>query len=91
MVGLSPRKEEKNIIPNSNVKPGDILVPSWMAGKPMAFDVTVTSPLQSSLIEKSASKSGAAVKNAENWKDAKLYEVCEEQGLDFTPLAFDSF
>ena len=29
-------------------RPADVLVPDWMLGKPAAFDITVTSPLNPS-------------------------------------------
>ena len=44
---LSPVVEKKNLIPESQSRTGDIFVPTWKAGKPAAFDITVTSSLQS--------------------------------------------
>ena len=39
---LAPIKEQRNLIPGERSKPGDIFVPTWSAGRPAAFDVTVT-------------------------------------------------
>ena len=39
---LSPVVEKKNLIPESQSRPGDIFVPTWKAGKPAAFDVTLS-------------------------------------------------
>ena len=44
---LSPVVEKKNLTPESQSRPGDIFVPTWKAWKPAAFDVTVTSSMQS--------------------------------------------
>ena len=47
---LSPVCGPQNLIPDNNSWPGDIYMPSWSAGQPPALDVTLTSPLQPSLI-----------------------------------------
>ena len=59
----------------------------------MAFDIVITSPLQSKFLFKSASESkcNAAIEAAEYRKDSHSLAICEEQGFDFTPLAFDTF
>ena len=59
---------EKNLIPESQSRPGDIFVPTWKAGKPAAFDVTVTSSLQSNSLTNAATKAGYALDAADERK-----------------------
>ena len=58
VASLAPIKEQRNLIPGERSKPGDIFVPTWSAGRPAAFDVTVTSPLQLSLLSRAAETPG---------------------------------
>ena len=87
---LAPRKEQKDLIPGSRSKPGDIFIPSWKSGKPAAFDVTVTSSLQASVIVHAAETSGYALKQAEEKKFSKHNQGCEDQGITFIPLAVET-
>ena len=43
---LAPSKETPNLVPNSQSRPADILIPNWSRGRPAALDVHVISPLQ---------------------------------------------
>ena len=65
---LSPVVEKKNLIPESQSRPGDIFDPTWKAGKPAAFDVTVTSSLQSNSLTNAATKAGYALDAADERK-----------------------
>ena len=42
--------EQKHLLPENNSKPGDVDLPSFIAGQPAALDVTITSQLLASLI-----------------------------------------
>ena len=88
---LSPVCEQKNLIPDNNSRPGDIYLPSWSAGQPSALDVTITSPLQPSLISDAARRCGSALTNAEYRKYEQYAHKCAELGIQFVPLAFESF
>ena len=68
-------------------RPGDIFIPTWSAGRPAAFDVTVTSPLQLSLLSRAAETPGASLEVAEDRKFSKHEKNCEEQGISFYTLA----
>ena len=57
---LPPVVEKENLIPETQSRPGDIFVPTWKAGKLAAFDVTVTSLLQSNSLTNAGTKSGYA-------------------------------
>ena len=63
---LSPICEQKSLLPDNNSRPGEIFLPAWNARQPAALDVTVTFPLQSSLIINASEKSGFALSAAED-------------------------
>ena len=44
--GLAPQKEGCALLPGTDWRPADILIPRWEAGKDAALDVTVIHPLQ---------------------------------------------
>ena len=88
---LSPICEHKKLLPDNNSRPGDIFLPVWSAGQPAALDVTVTSPLQSSLILNASEKSGFALSAAEDRKYEQYAQNCSEVGIQFIPLAFETF
>ena len=71
-------------------RPGDIFPPSWKSVRPAALDVTVTSPLQSNIINQAAEKSGYAIEAAEERSYAQHKNNCSEQGISFVPLAVES-
>ena len=45
--------------------PADILASNWLCGKPAAFDLTVTSPLNPSLLSEAGLTAGSAAVAAE--------------------------
>ena len=47
---LSPICEQKNLRPETNSRPGGVFLLCWSAAQPAALDVTITSPLQPSII-----------------------------------------
>ena len=57
----------------SAARPGRIFLPVWNAAQPAALDVTVTSPLQSSLVINASEKSCFALSAADDWKDEHYY------------------
>ena len=61
------------------------------AGQPAALDVTVTSPLQSSLILNASEKIGFALSAAADKKYKEYAQNCSEVGNQFIPLAFETF
>ena len=40
---LAPRKEENALLPGTNARPADVLIPHWTGGRDTALDVTVVS------------------------------------------------
>ena len=87
---LSPVFEQKNLFPDNNSRPGDIYLPSWSAGQPSALDVTITFPLQPSLIS-DAARCCFALTNAEDRKYEQYTQKCAKIGIQFVPRAFESF
>ena len=61
---LSPICEQKSLLHDNNSRPGDIFLPVGNDGQTAALDVTVTSPLQSSLIKNTSENSGFALSAA---------------------------
>ena len=88
---LSPICEQKSLLPDNNSRPGVIFLPVSNAGQPAALDVTVDSPLQSSLILNASEKSGFALSAAEDRRYKQYAQNCSEVGIQFFPLAFETF
>uniref|UniRef100_A0A1X7UPQ0 Uncharacterized protein n=1 Tax=Amphimedon queenslandica TaxID=400682 RepID=A0A1X7UPQ0_AMPQE len=84
---LSPRKEVPSLVPGSSARPADIFIPSWSLGRPVAFDVTVVSPLQQQTLSQAASERGYALVVAEERKNVVHLDKCCRIGVIFQPLA----
>jgi hypothetical protein len=41
---LGPTKEDRALIPGTDARPADVLIPNWTSGKDTALDVTVVNP-----------------------------------------------
>ena len=63
----------------------------WNFSQQAALDVTVTSPLQSSLIINASEKSGFALSAAEDRKYEQYAQKCNEKEIHFIPLALETF
>ena len=81
--------EKKNLIPDRQSRPGDIFVPTWKAGKPAAFDVNVTSSLQSNSLTNAATKAGYALHAADERKFCLHGDNCAKMGITIVPLAIE--
>ena len=79
--------EKQNLIPESQSRPGDIFVQTWKPGKPAAFDVTVTSSLQSNSLFNAATKAGYALDAADERKYCLHDDNCAKMGITIVPLA----
>ena len=89
--GLGPRKEERDLLSSSARRPGDIYLPHWYRGLDAALDVTVVTPVQGTLTARAARAPGVAAEQAHRDKIAKSYEECQEVGVDFIPLAVETW
>ena len=83
--------EQKRLLPDNSSSSGDIFLPVWNADQPAALDVTVTSPSQSRIIIRASEKSGFALSAAEDRKYEQYAQKCSEVGIQFIPLAFETF
>ena len=74
-----------------NTRPADVLVPNWSLGKPAAFDLTVTSPLNPSILSEAGVTAGSATLVAECCKHDLNDSKCSELGWKCTPLAVETY
>ena len=51
---LGPTREDRALIPGTEARPADVLLPNWTGGKDTALDVTVINPLQTNLVAQAA-------------------------------------
>ena len=87
---LGPTKEGRFLLPGSDRRPADVLVPHWAGGRDAALDVTVIHSLQGGTVALAAATPGAALKVAHKRKVDGAAEACRRQGIVFVPLACES-
>ena len=88
--GLGPRREPDGLLPGSDDRPADVLIPFWTGGQDTALDVTVVNPLQDALVARASQDGSSAVESAHRGK-ARKYEVrCAREGITFIPMAVDT-
>ena len=73
------------------MRPADILVPNWELGRPGAFDLTITSPLNSTVLSEATVRAGSAAQAAESCKHQANNEKCQELGWACIPLAIETY
>ena len=88
---LGPRKEPGGLLPGTDDRPADVLLPYWTQGKDTALDITVVNPLQGALIQQVAVDGESGVRHAYNAKMAKYDDRCSAEGIAFVPMAVDTF
>ena len=88
---LGPQKEPPGLLPGSDDRPADILLPIWSQGKDTALDITVVNPLQGALIDQVAQDGEAGVRHAFNAKMAKYDDRCAAEAISFIPMAVDTY
>ena len=87
---LGPSREERALIPGSEAKPADVLIPNWSAGRDTALDITVVNPLQSALVNGAATTPGHALAKRYGEKMTKHGEACRLAGMVFLPLPVET-
>ena len=88
---LGPRKEPAGLLPGSDDRPADVLLPFWANGKDAALDISVVNPLQQELVRKVARDGESGVQHSFNIKMGKYSDRCEAEGIEFIPLIVDTF
>ena len=89
--GLGPVKEGRFLLPGTDRRPADILVPNWVVGKDAAMDVTIVTPLQAATMPAAAQTAGHALNHAYDQKVNEAEELCWRQGIAFLPLVAETF
>ena len=74
--GLGPVREPAGLLPGSDDRPADVLIPFWTNGQDTAWDVTVVNPLQAALVVHTSQEGQSAVESAHMGKVRKYEERC---------------
>ena len=74
---LGPRKEPAGLLPGSDDRPADVLLPFWANGKDAALDISVVNPLQQEL-RKVARDGDSGVQHSFNMKMGKYSDRLKE-------------
>ena len=83
---LRPTKEELGIIDEDASRPADVKIPMWIRGKDVAFDVTVSSPLSASYVERTSRDAAYTLNASFEAKHKKHGEHCRSKNVIFYPL-----
>ena len=87
----NPQTSKEQRCDSSNSRPGDILHPDFILGKPAFFDVSVRNSFIPPFIAASASQAGSAGIAGELEKDSHYRATVESLGALFFPLVVESF
>ena len=88
---LAPTQEIRGLVSGSEARPADVFIPAWDKGKDSALDVTVISPLQLNLVDRSAQNHNVALDTAFRRKMASAFQDCANVDVSFFPLAVETF
>ena len=72
-------------------RPADILLPNWALGKPAAFDISVTSPLNPKTVSVAGLSAVAAALSTEEHKHTENDLKCNALGWCCIPLVAESY
>ena len=75
-----------NITNHSHTHPADLFVPNWVLGKPAAFDLSVTSPLNPTTLLKASVTTGVVALTTELRKHFSNDAKCNELNWVCVPL-----
>ena len=73
------------MVPNSNARPADILLPNWCRGRQAALDVAVISPLQQLTVAEAAVTPGHALEVGVRRKLSANLPSCRAAGIECVP------
>ena len=76
---------------HSHTRPADILVPNWSLGKLAAFDLSVTSPLNSNVLFEVGLAAGQAARATEQRKHDENDAKCKELGWICVPMVVEAY
>ena len=89
-VTVTVAKEENALLPDTNARPADVLIPHWTEGRDTALDVTVVSPLLTDRLANSVSSPGHTLTCAFNDKCRDYLAACQGEGIAFIPLPVET-
>ena len=87
---LNPTKENRFLLPGTDRRPADVLIPNWAGGLDAALDVKVVNPLQGALVKEAAVTPGHALEFRYGKKMDGAAEACRREGIVFLPLVVES-
>ena len=76
---------------HSHTHPADLLLTNWTTGKTAAFDISVTSPLNTHTLMEAGVSAGSAALTSEGRKHRANDAKCEELGWLCVPLVADTY
>lgn len=82
--GYAPEIERSPPGSTNRDRPADILLPLWNDGRPLALDVSITSPVGDT-------RPGQAIDSVSRSKVAKYERSCRQAGWKFLPVVADCF
>ena len=90
---LSVKVEARNNLTpdHSHTRPADVLVQNWSRGRPAAFDICVTSPLNTLTLSEAGVCAGAAAQAGEVRKHSANDEKCGDLGWFCVPLVTETY
>ena len=80
-----------NLPNHSHTHPADLLVPNWVLGKPAAFDLSVTSPLNPTTLLEVSVTTGVAALTTELRMHYSNDTKCNELDWVCVPLVVESY
>ena len=80
-----------NLTNHSHTRPADLLVPNWVLGKPEAFDLSVTSPLNPTTLLEAGVTAGVAALTTELRKHSSNDTKCNELNWVCVTLVVESY
>ena len=76
---------------HSHSHPAIVLVEVWERGKPVAFEITVTSPLCTAFVGEASQVAGAVALAAETSQHISNVKTCQELGWACAPIAVEIY
>jgi hypothetical protein len=86
--GIPAVKEPNGLTRSDGKRPDGLTLIPWKSGKPLTWDVTVSSTLAASYVDLTSRTAGAAAELADTRKSAKYADL--EEKYIFQPLAFEN-
>jgi hypothetical protein len=87
---LGATREDRSLLPGTEARPADVLIPHWTGGRDTALDVTVVNPLQNQLVRQAAVTAGHALDTAYSRKMSHAGEACRREGIVFVPMPMET-